>query len=106
MTLEITASAPEPVRVKLVGTFYDVTPPKTALSLNMVGKSEELKKNPKQVVATLNSWIDSAFNEKDAKAIRKRLNDGRDLLDIDHISELVKLLMEHKSENPTTSDSD
>ena len=106
MTLEITATPPQSVEVKLVGKTYHVTPPKTSLSLNMVGKSEEMKKNPKQVVATLNSWIDSAFSEKDAKEIRKRLNDGRDLLDIDHISELVKLLMEHKSENPTTSDSD
>lgn len=106
MTLEITASAPETVRVKLVGTFYEVSPPKTALSLNMVGDSAKLKKDPKKVVSALNAWIDSAFSEKDAKEIRKRLNDGRDLLDIEHITELVKKLIEHKSENPTTSDSD
>lgn len=106
MTLEITATQPESVKVKLVGKFYDVTPPKTSLSLNMVGDSEKLKKEPKRVLATINSWIDSAFSEKDAKEIRKRLNDGRDLLDIEHISELVKKLIEHKSENPTTSDSD
>lgn len=106
MTLEINATAPETMEVKLVGTFYDVTPPKTALSMNMIGDMDKMKKEPKRVLKAVNSWIDSAFTEKDAKKVRDRLNDPRDLLDIDHISEMVKALMEAKTENPTTSGSD
>lgn len=110
MVLEITAQKRATQNVKLVGKMYTVQVPKTASAIDLVQRSKSLKKmNEKSIgeaSATMNSMIDMMFSEKDAEAVRKRLKDHRDLLDLDHISELLKALMEKEGENPTTPSSD
>lgn len=110
MVLEIKAESRKTQDVKLVGKMYTVTVPKSASAIELVRKSKALKKisdkNIGEAQATVNTMIDMVFSVEDAEKIQKRLKDHRDLLDLEHISELVKVLMEKEGENPTTPSSD
>lgn len=110
MVLEISAEKRPTLDVKLVGKMYTVLIPKTASAIDLMERSKSLKKvNEKSIGearAVIESMIDMMFTEKDAAAVSKRLRDSRDLLDMQHISELMKVLMEKGGENPTTPSSD
>ena len=70
-------------------------------------KLEEAMRPVEKLMDLITEWIDLAFTKKDAEAVNRRLNDGRDLLDFTHIMELVRAVSEHVSEEsgearPTT----
>lgn len=121
--IEIGGSDRKPVTVNLVGVEYSVNPPKSALALSFANTyaeiqktltttklpaakvsrakpktaqdgldTEQLAKNMK-MVDMLYSFIDAVFG-KQSKAVRARLNDNDDQLDIEHISELMTALFE------------
>lgn len=102
MTLEINASPVTTYDVKIVGEMVKVKPLKTAFAMHLIGVQDKIKKEPKKFVSLLNDMIDGMFDKPGAKRIRARLNDGHDALDVDHLFDLMSLLMEQESANPTT----
>ena len=119
------------ITVNLVGKNYKISPPKQMFNMRLARMSPELGKMMKlgdlklegdekdlakleeamrpveKLMDLITEWIDLAFTKKDAEAVNRRLNDGRDLLDFTHIMELVRAVSEHVSEEsgearPTT----
>ena len=119
------------ITVNLVGKNYKISPPKQMFNMRLARMSPELGKMAKlgdlklegdeqdlekleeamrpveKLMDLITEWIDLAFTKKDAEAVNRRLNDGRDLLDFTHIMELVRAVSEHVSEEsgearPTT----
>lgn len=87
----------------LVGKKYKINRIKPAVALRMArlakGGATEL-----EMVEALDELIVKVFGEKDAKEVQNRLEDPKDALDYDHISELLRAMMTTKSgeeENPT-----
>ena len=106
------------IDVKLVGVKYTIHPPKSSFSLKLAqfvpafeGLTEKaMRKDSKKALAALTSmnslledWIHATFSKADAKKVLARLDDPADALDIDHIFELLKGVMEHTNgARPTT----
>lgn len=102
MTLEIKSSPTTAYDVKFVGEMVKVTPLKTAFAMHLIEVQDKLKKDPKKFVGLLNDMIDGMFDKAGAKRVRARLNDTTDDLDVQHLFDLMHLLMEQESANPTT----
>ena len=97
----IAADKREVIPVELVGERYSILPPKTSLTLKMAVRAKEAGSDPALMYEALQEWIDKAFGKK-AKEVHKRLHDSEDLLDIEHITELMKRIIEVTSGNPTS----
>lgn len=102
--IEIDAEPRTAIQVKLVGTMYEVFPPKENFTMRLAATSEELKDNPLRLRELLDGWIDVAFGER-ADTIRDRLNDNADALDVTHVMKMIEKLVEVQTGNPTTSQS-
>lgn len=100
------------LQARLVGVVYDVYLPKSASALALAKSVKKDKKGRVKVdgedaavIDALLEWVDGAFGDDQAKEIRKRLQDPKDRLDIEHVSEFMQKLVEYQtedSENPTT----
>lgn len=98
----------------LVGVAYEVYLPKSAASIALaksvkVDKKGNVKtkdnESTAEVIDALYDWVDKAFGVEQGAAIRERLYDPKDKLDIPHISEFMQKVVEHQteeSENPTS----
>lgn len=118
----IEAEEPELLPVTLVGVQYMILPPKSSLTLDLAEQSTERKlkdpgpnATPEQkrefqekrrklsgkAMRMVNTWIDHAFQDQ-AEAVRARLKDPKDRLDIKHIMELMTKVTEEVTGDPTT----
>lgn len=88
--------------VSLVGVDYTLTAPKSILALQMATRARAGADAPTEVIESILEWVRSAFGANQTKAIRKRLDDPDDLLDIDHITTLMQKVMEATTATPTT----
>lgn len=110
--IEIEAEEVEPIGVKLVGVEYLLTPPKTAIMMDMAEVLSDKKFDPKdpekmgkaggKAMESLNAWLIQAFGKEGHKEIRKRLKDPGDLLDWKHLMKLMTQVSEVVSGDPTT----
>jgi hypothetical protein len=99
-------STRKPLNVSLVGVDYNITPPKAALAIEMARDIKGAKtKKPEEVMDTLYEWLSMCMDEEGVAAIRARLMNPTDDLDIPHITELLTAVMERITENPPTSPS-
>lgn len=99
-------STRKPLAVSLVGVDYSITPPKAALAIEMAKDIKGAKnKKPEEVMDTLYEWLGMVMDEEGVEAIKKRLRDRNDDLDIPHITELLTQVMERVTDNPPTSPS-
>lgn len=95
---------------RIVGVVYDVYLPKSAASIALArsvktDKKGNVKGDNAEVVASILEWVDQAFDADGAADIDRRLNDSRDKLDIQHLTEFMQKVVEHQTEeteNPTT----
>jgi hypothetical protein len=102
--IEVEAKAREKVPVKLGGVQYDILPPKWALSMKMAVQARTTgKDDPTVMFDTVWEWVDKAFGVAGGKAIRKRIDDEKDPLDLPHLMELMEKVTEGEAENPTSS---
>lgn len=88
--------------VSLVGIDYKLTPPKSALALKMANQTRNGADGATDVVDSIYTWVRSAFGPTQSKAIIKRLDDPEDLLDIEHLTQLMQKVMEVMTASPTT----
>ncbi len=99
-------STRKPLNVSLVGVDYTITPPKAALAIEMAKDISKAKnKKPEEVMDTLYEWLGMCMDDEGVAAIRKRLMDPKDDLDIPHVTELLGAVMERITDNPPTSPS-
>lgn len=101
MGIVINGSAAKKLSVTLVGKNYKVAPPKAAVALTMAQNMQK-EEDEQKLLDFMYEWIDLLFTKTDAVAVKKRLMDPKDLLDFEHISELMGAVMDSE-ENPTTS---
>lgn len=101
----ISAEAPQPVDVELVGEHYLAHPPKEAQSVAL-GIQLQRNQDPEEMMKGVNSLVITIFGKKVAKAVMKRLENPEDPMDLTHIMLLMNALLKQASPNPTTSPSD
>lgn len=98
--------ARKPIVIELVGVKYLINPPKTLNYLDFVGEATTITNTDVAAriasgdlsvvgdsMGLINKWIDMAFGEE-AEAVRARLTDPGDSLEIIHVSELMKAVSE------------
>lgn len=104
-------SAPRPtLTVNLVGKPLKVKPPKSALAIEMAQSAGQFKETKSQdpsealkVMDTLYEWLGMLMPKKDVDAIKRRLRDPEDSLDIDHLVALLEKVTEYSVKaNPTS----
>lgn len=110
--INIAPTPRKPIMVNLLGKPYKVMPLKAALAIEMARNSADLqkvKKDTKSLVETLKlvdlvyDWLSMVMEKKDVDAIKNRLKDPKDGLDIDHLVTLLNMVTEVSvNANPTT----
>src|SRR4051812_12187063 len=98
--IEITAEPRTSFKVKLVGVMYDIFPPKDAFTLELASKADDLAQ-ARAAHDLVYEWIDQAFGTQAAK-VRDRLHSAKDDLDIKHIIQLLQIVVERTTGNPTS----
>jgi hypothetical protein len=105
-SLAVVATPQDAISVELVGKKYMLKPPKSALALKVGVKAKQASEDPSQMLEALDEWLTAAVGAKNVAAIHKRLDDPNDLLDYQHITQLMNLVLERSSKVPPTSPSD
>jgi len=102
-TINIGGNRRKRVFVRLVGVDYQVLPLKSAVVLETVKRFQQTTgaRDTDAELQTLYGWIGSVF-EENAQAVRARLVDPADDLDISHVNDLISALMQ-LGVNPTRS---
>lgn len=98
----IEASPRKTYEVSLVGVDYTLTPPKSALALRMANQARSGADGASEVVDSIYSWVRSAFGADQYDGIVARLEDPDDLLDIEHLTQLMQKVMEAMTDTPTS----
>lgn len=104
MSISIQAAFAETIDINLVGVAYTITPPKAGLAIQIARLSVDNADGTStvKVLDLLDKWIDRAFGDQ-ADAVRARMyEDEDDQLDLPHLIELVKAVMEQQTGNPTS----
>lgn len=100
--IEAVTGSRKEIKVELVGVAYTIRPPKAAFGLHLA----RVNQNDQGAMAGLViKWIEQAFGDE-SDAVLARMDDYDDELDLTHLMELMQLVMERVSGNPTTSPSD
>jgi hypothetical protein len=99
--LLIEAAERKSIPVELVGTVYDLIPPKAAYSLRIAQRAQAAETDVNELMAVLTAWMVAAFGEKQATKIMARLDEADDLLDITHLMTLLQRVVE-LGVNPTS----
>jgi hypothetical protein len=100
-SITIDAEPKKKVNIKLIGQNYSVNMPKASLAIRITQQARSADQGEK-AFESLNTWMDAAFGARQVAAVRKRLDDPDDDLDLDHIMQLMNALLEAGSGNPTT----
>jgi len=90
------------VNVELVGVRYRVMPPKSMVALNMGRKLGRAGEDLDAVMVELGAWVRSIFGKEAGGEVMKRLVNPEDDLDLDDIMELVRVMAERQTGNPTS----
>lgn len=101
--ISISAAPRKKIPVDLVGVRYEVLPPKGALALQLGIQTKKAGDDPGAAWAMVESWVERGFGKANARKIKARLDDDGDDLDISHLMQLMTVLMERLSGNPTSS---
>jgi hypothetical protein len=100
VSVQVAARRKAPIPFDLGGNDheYKFTPPKKAeLVLPMLDAEDDM-----EAAREAFAWLDKGMSEEDRDHLAKRLRDPDDDLDIDHVQDLVRLLVEEMGEDPTT----
>lgn len=100
--ITITAEAPLPITLTLVGVEYTVRPIKGSLGISLSQKFQGDNSDMVKFDKSIKDLLRIMFGPEQAKEVQKRLNDSEDLLDLPHVFELLNALVEKASGNPTT----
>ena len=100
--INVTAKKRGTIPVKLVGKEYTATPPKALISMEFAEKAQEAGEDVKALTSALWEWLDVTFGEAQSSEIQNRLRDPKDAIDFEHVMELMKLITEQATPNPTT----
>lgn len=101
--ISVKAEPREQFTLDLVGKEYLVTAPKGALGLEFAKNMKTAEEDSVKMMDVLNNYILAIFGPRQAKDVQKRLVSATDDLDIPHIMDVVKQMVEEASEeNPTT----
>lgn len=110
--INIAPTPRKPLTVNLLGKPYKVMPLKSALAIEMAKNTKELQKskadtksldNTLKLVDIVYEWLGMVMEKKDVIAIKARLKDPKDGLDIDHLVTLLNAVTEASvAANPTT----
>jgi hypothetical protein len=103
--ISIAAAERTPILVDLVGTRYQVTPPKSAIALRLAVTAKTSGDDPQAMLDVLDMWLVAAMGKSTAKKIRARMDDPADALDFEHLMKLVEAVTSAAAGNPTTSSS-
>lgn len=87
--------------VNLLGTEYTIVPPKAAMAINVAMLASQEGSDAMQVIQALYRWLDKAFGQN-SEAVKERLMSEDDELDLGHIVNLIKGVIEKQTGNPTT----
>lgn len=99
--INIEAGPVTTIPVTLVGTRYEVRPPKAALAMRMAVEAKTFTDDPEKMMAVLTVWMKQAFGSA-LPEVRRRLEDPGDQLDITHIMSLMEKITEAQTATPTT----
>lgn len=102
MAINIEADPIQVLEVTVVGKEYKVRPPKAATLMDVTSGMSD-KDEDDMSMDDLNKFVDLLFAPTDSKAVKKRLLDANDSLDLGHVMELLNKVMEEVQPNPTTS---
>lgn len=105
--LVIDAGEQQSITVSLVGVDYEVTPPKAFGNLQMAQLGRSMQANPDEMseedVDEFIGVLLRPFTPEDAEAVEARLQDANDLLDVNHLTQLLDMLRElGEDDNPPT----
>lgn len=100
--IEITAEPAAPIEVVLVGVDYKIQPPKSSLALKLAIRAKTAGEDPTLMLEAIDEWINKAFGKTNGAKIKKRLDDPDDLLDINHVMQLMEKIVEATTATPTT----
>lgn len=100
-SITISAVPKKKIPVDLIGVRYQVTPPKSSLAIK-ISQQVRTPDDADDAFTTLGEWIDIAFGKQAAVKVRNRLEDPDDDLDLEHIMQLMNLLMETEAGAPPT----
>lgn len=92
----------EAIDVNLVGEEYVIHPPKTIVMLEFTNLLQGVENDPSKIMDIVNKYIDASFTKTDAKAVKKRLQDESDSLDLQHIMNLIEQVTEMSTGNLST----
>lgn len=102
-SITITADPRKAIIVDLVGVKYSIMPPKVSAALQLgMNSANPDPDQARQMFNDLDEWILVAFGSE-APALHTRLKDPKDDLDLPHVMQLLKALVERTTANPTSS---
>lgn len=103
-SIDIKATPQKKVQVKLLGVDYLVKVPKKAAALQLMMRVKNAGDDPQMSSDAIDDLIIRMFGKEHLADVRRRLyEDDEDDLDIDHLMELMKALIEYATAgNPTT----
>lgn len=81
---------------------YLIKEPKMTYSATIAARASSSEQDAAQMVEVMVDWVFKAFGKKQGEAIKKRLYDDEDDLDLKHIMELIQMLSEEATGDPTT----
>lgn len=96
---------------RIVGVDYQVYVPKSTASIALARSIKTDKKgrvkqeDRTEALDAIMEWVRQAFDQEDADRIDARLNDPKDRIDIEHMTEFMEKVNEYQTretENPTT----
>ena len=102
--IRISAKPKKSVPVELLGTEYLVKPPKSSLLLAISAHADKKSGEAGALSNDFDNILKLMFSPKKGQleAIRERLGDPEDDLDLDHIFETVEAITEEKTGNPSS----
>jgi len=94
-----------PHNVVLGGTPYKVLPVKKLAMMDFGERLEQAGEDIKKIRKELDTIVTALFGRQVAPQVLARMTDPADPLDLEHIMELIKRLVERATGNPTSSPS-
>lgn len=109
--INIAPNARPAIKVNLVGKPLMVKPPKSAIAIEMARSAKEIEalqasenvEDSLKILDVLFDWLSMVLDKKDVTAIKARLKDPNDGLDINHLTTLLSAVTTYAVKaNPTS----
>ena len=101
-TITIPGKSRKFIDVELVGTEYQVRPPKAPVAVFLSQALKDAGEDAEKLIEALAKWNHVLFGKEVGSEVTKRLKSPTDDLDIPDIVELSTAVMEESGGNPTT----